>query len=169
MPPNKQSREINPFLAIPLFLCLVVLSIPYGVIMNISLWIREKRLFRRLASCNRTIEWRVVERHLADGHGTLIIEQAQKQGCRFWWVSDDVLSLAPVPVPPFDDIDFIQPDRQQPFVAWCFEQYVSPSTGRALLTRYKGPALPRGFVSPQFFTNRFPSARIVVVPLILIN
>ena len=133
--------------------------------MIICIWIRERRLFRRLALGNRTIEWRVVERHLADGHGTLIIEQAQKQASRWWWVSDDVLSLSPVQALPFDDIDFIQPDRHQSFVAWCFDRYLSPATGRALLTRYKGPVLPKGFVSPEFFADRFPAAKFVIVPL----
>jgi hypothetical protein len=52
-----------------------------------------------------------------------------------------------------------------PFVAWCHRRYLDRATGTASISRVRGLPLPSGFVSPDFFTARFPSARVVATTL----
>ena len=162
---TRKPINIGPVLGIPLLLVAALLSIPYVFIAGIWIAIRERRLFRRLRSSHRTLRWPQVEQHLRDGTGTLIIEQAQKQSLRLWWTPDDVTAETPFPAPPFDELNLFFADPKQPFVAWCFERYLSPATGTASLTRPTGLSFPAGFVSPDFFTERFPSARVVATTL----
>ena len=142
-----------------------VLSIPYLFIAGLFLATRERRLFQRLQSRQRTLPWSDVEQHLRAGEGTLIIEQAQKQSLRLWWTPDDVPSLSPVPIPAFDDLDLLCLDPPQPFVMWCFERYFLSPGGSAFLTRPVGLKFPPGFTSPEFFMTLFPSARVVATVL----
>lgn len=162
---KKKQIEISPFLGVPLLIGLAAVSIPYGLIAIACLAVRERRLFRRLKSCGRTLDWREVEQHLAAGRGTLIIEQAQKESLRLWWTADDVVSQSPFPIPPFDALDFMGTDPKLPFVVWCHRRYLARDTGSASLSRPKGLALPSGFVTPDFFATRFPAARVVATTL----
>jgi hypothetical protein len=149
---TNQPITINPILGILLLFGLAILSIPCGMVAVIFIALRERRLFRRLASTHRTIPWCEVEQHLAAGRGTLIIEQAQKQSVRLWWTPDDIPALSPCPPPAFADLDFIKLDRAaQPFVAWCFQRYLSLTSGSAFLSRPNGLKQPGGFVTPEFF------------------
>jgi hypothetical protein len=68
-------------------------------------------------------------------------------------------------VPSFADIDFVFFDPQQPFTAWCIQRYLSAVTGSAFLTRSVGLAFPSGFIEPEFFTARFPAARVIATTL----
>lgn len=165
---RKGPVEISPllgvplaFVFIPLLFILAGLSIPYVLVMRGCIAIREHRLLRRLVRRGRAIGWCDVEQHLAAGQGTLIIEQAQKETVRFWWTTDDVISHSPVPIPAFDDLDFMRLSPPTPFVAWCHAKYLAADAGTALLSRPKGLDYPAGFVSPEFFLARFPAARIV--------
>ena len=156
-------------LTVPAFILwlsvVALLSILYAFIAVLFLDARERRLFRRLQAQQRTLPWHDVEQHLQAGSGTLIIEQAQKQRRRLWWTPDNVPSLSPVPIPAFDDLDFLFLKPPQPFVTWCFERYLSSPAGSALLTRPTGLKFPNGFTSPEFFTTLFPSARVVATTL----
>jgi len=136
------------------------LFIPFGIIAVGWSRIQERRFHKSLALGHRTLSWQEVEHHLREGAGTLIIEQAQKQPCRFWWTSDDLRTLAPVPIPPFGELDLMLLNSPFPFVRWCFERYLSPVTGCAFLTRPTGLRFPPGFTDPDFFITRFPSARV---------
>ena len=153
--------EIHPLLGIPLLFGAALLSIPYMLVAMICAGWRERRLFRRLKRLQRTLAWHEVEQHLRDGDGTLIIEQAQKQPLRLWWTPDDIPASAPVTVPALADIDFVLFDPNQPFTAWCYQRYLSLVTGTAALTRPTRMDFPPGFLSPDFFTTRFPSARVI--------
>ena len=167
--PTRKPKVFGPvfgvLIGLPLLLIAAVLSIPYAIVARIYIAARERRLFRRLCSHDRTLPWSEVEQHLRDGTGTLIVEQAQKQGLRLWWTPDDVAAETPFPPPPFDELNLFFADPQQPFVAWCFERYLSPSTGTASLTRPIGLRFPAGFVPPDFFTAQFPSSRVVATTL----
>ncbi len=144
-----------------MLLIAAVLSIPYAIVARICMAVRERRLFRRLASQHRTLPWRAVEQSLRDGIGTLIIEQGNKQGHRLWWTPDDVAAESPFQPPAFDDLDLIFAEPDQPFVGWCANRYLSPSTGAASLILGMDLRFPAGFISPDFFTAQFPSARVV--------
>jgi len=122
-------------------------------------------LFRRLTSAQRVLLWREVEQHLQAGSGTLIIETAQKQSHRLWWTPDDIAAVSPIRVPAFADIDFVLFDPAAPFTRWCFERYLSLHGGTAFLTRSVGLTFPPGFVSPDYFTARFPAARVIATTL----
>jgi hypothetical protein len=163
---RKGPAEISPLLGLLLLFGLAVLAIPYAVVAGACLLVREQRLFRRLKGRGRTIAWRELAVRLSAGEGTLIIEQAQKECCRLWWTADDVPSLAPFPPPAFDELDFLGLEPPQPFVAWCFHRYLSPTNGSALLCRPRGLKFPAGFVSPAFFAADFPAARIVATVLL---
>ena len=162
---TRKPINIGPVFGIPVLLAAALFSIPYVFIAGIYVAIRERRLFSRLRSSDRTLCWPEVEQRLRDGCGTLIDAQAQKQGLRLWWTPDDVTTLTPFPLPPFDKLNLFFADPKQPFVAWCFERYLSAATGTASLTRPSGLSFPAGFVSPDFFTERFPSARVVATTL----
>jgi hypothetical protein len=164
---TRKPIEIGPVLGIPLLLVAALLSVPYvlGAIVYIA-W-RERQFFRHLRSQCRTLPWGEVEQHLRAGEGTLVIEQAQKQSHRLWWTPDDIPSLAPVPIPPFADVDFVFIAPDEPFAAWCFQRYLSSATGSAFLTRSVGLVFPPGFIEPDFFTTRFPSARVIATTLSL--
>ena len=164
---TRKPIEIGPVLGIPLLLVAALLSIPYmlGAIIYIA-W-RERQFFRRLRSQGRTLPWREVEHHLRAGEGTLVIEQSQKQSHRLWWTPEDIPSLTPVSAPSFADIDFVLIAPDEPFAAWCFQRYLSSATGSAFLTRSVGLSLPSGFIPPDFFTVRFPSARVIATTLSL--
>jgi hypothetical protein len=153
-------------LLLPLLILAAILAIPFGVG---AIWyqkMRDRRLFYRLRNCNRTISWLDIEQHLEAGRGTLIIEQAQKQGVRLWWTSDDVLSVTPHRPPSGSEIDYLCLDPSpHPFIGWCFQRYLSPLSGSAYLTRLEGLKLPPGFVSPEFFMGIYPAARVVATVL----
>ena len=164
-PSTKRPVEIPAVLGVPLLLVMGVFAIPYLIAASVCMAARERRLFRRLRATHRTLPWREVEQHLQTGSGTLIIEQAQKQSHRLWWTPDDVASSSPVPVPAFAEIDFVVFDSAAPFTSWCFERYLSPSSGTALLTRSVGLQFPPGFIEPGFFIARFPLARVIATKL----
>ena len=152
-------------IGLPLLLVATVLAIPYAVVARIRIAARERRLFRGLCAHGRTLPWPEVAQHLRDGTGTLIVEQAQKQGLRLWWTPDDVSAESPYQPLPFAELNLFFADPAQPFVAWCFERYLSPATGTAFLTRPVGLSFPAGFVAPDFFTAQFPSSRVVATTL----
>lgn len=152
--------------ALPLaFLLIALFFLPYVLVTLTVIKVRDWRLSHRLQAAGRTVSWSDVEKHLESGAGTLVIEQAQKQSLRFWWTPDDVPRSCPLTIPSFDELNLFYPDPKQPFVGWCFQRYLSPETGTALLTHARGIRLPRGFVSPDFFTSRYPAARVVATTL----
>ena len=161
---RKQIR-VSGLLGAPLLLVMAVLAIPSALVTSLRNAVRERRLFRRLRDSHRTLPWCEVERHLQLGFGTLIIEQAQKQGHRLWWTPDDVSSVSPIPIPAFADIDFVTFDPAAPFTLWCFERYLSTTSGSGFLTRSLGLPFPPGFIEPDFILARFPSARVIATIL----
>lgn len=163
--PARKPVEIPAILGLPLLLILAVLAVPYALVFNICLAVRERRLLRRLRSARRVLPWREVEQHLRAGSGTLIIETGHKQGHRFWWTPDDIAAVSPIPVPAFADIDFVLFNPAAPFTRWCFERYLSLQGGTAFLTRSVGLTFPPGFISPDYFTSRFPAARVIATTL----
>jgi hypothetical protein len=117
----------------------------------------------------RFVEWNELEQKLLSGEGTLVVEQAQKQGCRVWWTPEDVAGLSPVAPPSEEELDYLKFTPAHPFVLWCFQQYLQPESGRAILTNppYSYPpefidSYPPGFMEADFFRSRFPHVNVVM-------
>lgn len=109
----------------------------------------------------RFIAWGDLEPDLQEGKGTLIVEQGAKQPVRLWWTKDDIPLLAPMPLPTDDELDYLGLTEPHPFVIWCFEHYLNPQTGKAMLTK---PAFsyPPGLISSSTFRKLYPSLSVVL-------
>jgi hypothetical protein len=142
-------------------LFLAVLSLFALPILATVLWLRERRFARLMKQSGRFIAWNDLEPRLKAGTGTLVVEQAQKDGIRVWWTPDDVAREAPQNAPAEKDLNYHRRGDPHPFVAWCFGRYLSPETGAASLTnpRY---SYPPGFAERIFFADRYPKLQIVM-------
>ena len=110
-----------------------------------------------------------MDTHLSEGGGTLIIEQANKAGARFWWTEDDIMAVNPDAKTNWDKLDgYITGKTENPFVHWCFEKYVSIKTGKASLPHCLEP-FPPGPVESKFFQGLYPKAKIVQTLLLRKN
>ena len=129
----------------------------------IYLRLNNEVLFRRLKSRHRVLDWKDVEAHLAEGPGTLIIEQRNQIGARFWWTPDDLVAIAPTPIRDLEGLgyDYIIGKSSNPFVAWCSANYLSIKTGKAFFTHLERSSFPPGPVESDFFLNLYPNAKIV--------
>ncbi len=119
---------------------------------------RERKFAATMKDRGRFRNWQEIESSPTEG--TLIIEQAQKDGCRVWWTSDDVAVITPHPIPEEDDLDYLRIEAPLPFVQWCSERYTSPNSGRALLTEFPFPS-PPGFLSTDFLRSKAHIANVI--------
>lgn len=148
-------------LGLPLILILALVSVPYGVCALIYQSAAEHRFRKRMAAAGRFQPWTFVLDKLTAGHGTLIVEQASKRGHRIWWTPDSVHSTSPLVLVIPTDLDYLLIETPAPFVSWCFDQYCSPTTGRAFLTQCP-ISFPPGFIKYDWLKERFPKMDIVV-------
>lgn len=71
--------------------------------------------------------------------GTLIMNRPgfNFKATQCWWTSEDVRELSPVPIPTDDDrIELCKQTKEttaHEFDLWCWERYISPATGSAIL------------------------------------
>jgi|LakMenE01Jun11ns_1017448.scaffolds.fasta_scaffold9511445_2 hypothetical protein len=71
--------------------------------------------------------------------GTLIVDRPgfNFRATQCWWTNEDVRELSPVPVPTDDDrIELCKQTKEttvHEFDLWCWERYISPDTGSAIL------------------------------------
>lgn len=119
---------------------------------------REQKFAATMRDRGRFRDWSEIERTPAEG--TLIIEQAQKDGCRVWWTSDDVVRIAPHSIPDEEELDYLRMEEPGPFVRWCSEQYTSANCGRASLTEPPFP-FPPGFLTIDFLRSKIPTANVI--------
>jgi len=56
---------------------------------------------------------------------------------------------------------YITGKSSNPFVLWCYENYLSVKMGKAFFTRLEGLHLPLGPVESDYIINLYPKARIV--------
>jgi len=64
--------------------------------------------------------------------GTILLD-VYGGNTRAWWTTDDVIGGAPCAPPENSTVAFYNKEPPHPFEVWCFENYTSPDTGRALL------------------------------------
>lgn len=171
MPADAPSRSDGPQdrLPAPLGVLLIVVGIPV-VLVSVPVWLPtliaiqawgEHRFRKRMRARGRFVDWADLVPRLRQGDGTLIVEQAQKIGCRVWWTDLEVLSRAEVPPPPEKELDYLRQDAPHPFVSWCHKAFIAADRGAASLTlppyRY-----PPGFVEASFFREKFPALAVVM-------
>ena len=167
--PIKLGSVLGCLIGLPLLLVAAILSIPYAVVAVVYLQFRERRLLRQLEARRRALTWKELERHLVSGAGTLVIEQANKVGIRFWWTPDDLTAIAPFsPISNLDEMgmDYIRGKSSNPFVLWCYKNYLSTKEGKAFLCRSIGLKLPRGPLETDYLQNLYPKACIVQTVLL---
>ena len=84
----------------------------------------------------------------------------QKDECRVWWTSEDVVGIIPHPMPEKANLDYLRIQAPIPFVEWCAERYTSASGGRALLTEMPFPSLS-GFLTTDFLRTKTSIANMI--------
>lgn len=81
-------------------LVMAIFSVPYEFVFRLQQQREEKKLKPRLVATGRFLDWSVVEAKLQAGEGTLIVEHLSPKGpIREWWVENDLIASAPVPLP----------------------------------------------------------------------
>jgi hypothetical protein len=147
-------------ITVPLLCILATISIPYCFVAVIVQAIQERRFRGQMRGNHRFIEWNTLEPRLHAGEGSLLIEQGQKCPVRFWWTSEKVLQMAPVPPPKQEELDIFGCKEPHSFVLWSNHRYIDSEKGIALLT--KPPfALPRGLFFAEFVKRRFPELAVI--------
>jgi len=153
--------NIPAVVGLPLLLILVVLTVPYGIgalaFQAVAAW----RLRRRLSAIGRFRPWVDLLGELKSARGTLIVEQALKRGYRIWWTPECVKELCPTEIEIPDLIDYYSASQSSLFFRWCFENYCSPTTGRAILT-YCPIRFPVGFIQRNAFTDDLPEVDVIL-------
>jgi len=136
-----------------------LLARPFRVLV---LWYRDLRFARRMREEGRFMPWPQLKPRLLKGEGTLIVEQARSERMRVWWTPGKVLQPAPKHQPPSEDeLDYERRDQPHPFVAWCYEQYLDPKSGRAMLTQPPYD-YPGGIVKAVFFKCKCQAPQVVM-------
>lgn len=119
---------------------------------------RERKFAAAMKERGRFKAWDEIQ-SMPD-EGTVIIEQAQKDGYRVWWTPEDVIRASPHPIPIEDELDYLRISEPLPFVRWCAEIYTSTDKGRALLTEFPFPISP-GIITTDFLRSKAPIANVI--------
>jgi hypothetical protein len=130
-----EQRIHGPFLGlllVPLLFLAAAVALPYGVISNALYEKRVRRFAMKMAEKRRTITCDDLLKVKAE-KGTIIWEwKSQFQGpTRVWWTGDNLVADSPFPI--VDRKEWILQAKELPFTRWCFDEYVDPSQGKALL------------------------------------
>ena len=142
---------------LPLLFLLAAGSVLVMPIALLAHQIRERRFTKRMQSVGRYIDWQQV----ADSQdGTLIVEQAHKDGVRFWWTPNDLLQLSPHQ-PPAEN-EYMRLSSPHPFHRWCWKHYTSATTGSAMLTVPNFRPEP-GFVTREFMAEKTNGVNVVII------
>lgn len=169
-PDEHKSRNIAlailllPFtLPMFLFLCLFVF-LPAGLFAFLFNFTGELRFYLSMRNEGRTLSGRRLRQQLAAGKtGTLIIEYPTLGwGMNHaWWTPENIPARAPVEGPDsatYDDefLDLMEQDQPHPWDAWCWQQFISTSQGKASLLR-----VWNGKKYQKWLTRHYPSIPIV--------
>jgi len=120
--------------------CLFLLfwMIVFVPLLPLVLWRQSRRrswLAKSLTEQGRILSWADFCKRTADSAGSVIIEVGNKRNSRFWWATESILSLAPVEPPKYAELNIIAYGgaTYPPFARWCYENYLNPQNGKALL------------------------------------
>ncbi len=153
--------------------CLVILAWLALFIPVFPFWILHRRYLRgrfvkALATSDRLLPWPDFLTRTQKGNGSVIVEVGNKAQTRFWWTADRILSIAPMAPPRFGELNIIAYGGADfhPFARWCYEHYLSPASGNALLA-YPVKAEFETFPFEEDYDDqmkkRFPDQDVVVL------
>jgi hypothetical protein len=98
---------------------------------------RRRRFRASMKAKARFLAGAELQSKLASGEGTLIAELGPKGPFRIWWTEADILAKGR-PISTDEELLAVWKGDPHPFNAQCYEDYVHPETGRALLTAIPG-------------------------------
>lgn len=139
---------------------LVVLHIAYSGLCSVAAnYLFERRVLSRMRRSGRYVHLSEAQRRIADGVGTLIIENPSIAWgfTRAWWSPEDSLALSPFSVPTKEDYKSAALDLKcEEWDAWCWKNYTCLDNGRACLLRvWNGASVERKL------KEQFPDLSIV--------
>src|SRR5262249_21697827 len=123
----------------PLLLLAAALSVPGILIADALYQVRKKRFAKQMAIRGRVMLFADFAVALENGKGTVICEWKTplKGPGRLWWTGDDLSAKSPFPITSRSDV--VDPNvKALPFTRWCFDGYINPSEGKALLVVVNG-------------------------------
>jgi len=134
-------------------------------------WLRRRRqrwFIDHLKKHKRVISWPQFLEKARDVPGSVIVEIGNNAETRFWWVEERVMSLAPIPPVPFSQVNIIVygGGKFTPFARWCYERYLSPVDGIAVLAspvEADFETFPFSETYAEEMRNRFPKQDVVIV------
>lgn len=119
-----------------------LVSLPFIPI--VAFWERRKKsvLAESMTRTKRALLWPDFVRALEEKHGTLIVEGDPRKGPNLWWTTESVSAVSPHRCS--CDLGSLFDRNYRPFRMWCYERYISPTTGTAFLV-LGGEGHRRGF------------------------
>jgi hypothetical protein len=135
-------RKLLLFVLFPLVLPGVALAAVIiggmGLFAVVCNYIGEQRFKRRMRTSGRLLSVAEAKDRIKAASGTLIIEQpALGWGfTRAWWAADDLHSASPYKMPTRDEYHAAaKAMKSTDWDQWCFDNYVGPENGKALLLK----------------------------------
>lgn len=126
---------------------------------EILYFIDERRFRSRMRKKGRVLKRPAARDLIVAQGGTLIIESPSIGwgNTRAWWTPEDVQLIAPHGPPTDSEMrESAQEMRATPWDQWCFENFVSPDSGRALLLR-----IGAGKAWQRRIKRSFPNLKII--------
>jgi hypothetical protein len=101
--------------------------------------------------------------------GTIIIEVGNKRSSRFWWTPDEIRKSSPIAPPLRSEMNWIiyGGSDYHPFARWCYENYLNPIDGRAVLVWPIEADFETFPFEPDYdiqMRDRFPNQDVIVLP-----
>jgi hypothetical protein len=121
---------------LPVLLVVGAVGAPLSILYTLRkrrIWAQKERRFaEQLSDLGRTMSFDDFYKAVEEGRGTVICEWQDvfKGPVRLWWTPDDIYAATPYPC--IDHVHMANDPTYRPFLDWCFQQYVSPSIGKAL-------------------------------------
>lgn len=123
---------IGGLLILPILFIGAAISIPVTSLLRRSDRKKHDLFCADMRKAGRTISSEALDKHISAGDGTLIREWVRAfKKSRVWWTPDNIYKESPHKSA--DLMTLYKDDEFGPFLEWCWSQYTSPETGRALL------------------------------------
>jgi hypothetical protein len=96
---------------------------------------RRKTFHQKMEQQGRVISWTEFLYRANGEEGTIVIEVGNKATSRFWWVRDRLRTISPIQPPKLSEqsINAYGGKDYHPFARWCYEKYLNPEDGKALM------------------------------------
>ena len=122
----------------PLLLLWIIVAIPFSLIKQGMVSLREKRFAAGMRADGRLVTWAQARLQIDEHRGTLIDEHVPGDAYRLWWTPEDVPTLSPHAYCPEGDKppEFCQHIL---FDEWCRSHFLNPRSGSAKLIDLRRP------------------------------